>query len=216
MNAAQRREILAAYPDPSPPRRLYRRLRLARGGYDEIESLVPRDGLVVDLGCGEGLLAHVLARGAPGRRILAVDHDVRRVDRLDRSAAGLAIDAVCGSMLDVTLPVCDAVLLVDVLHYFDRATQESLIARAVAALRPGGVLILREPDAGLHLRMLWNRLHERLFTLLRFTRARIGAYRTSGAWAGLLSHVGLEGAEARRHRFFTLYADRIVTARKPS
>ena len=211
---AERREILAAYVDPAPVRGVYRRLRLARGGYDAIEALVPRDGQVVDLGCGEGLLAHVLARRSPARRVLAVDHDRARVERLRRSAAGRSIEAVVGSMVDVALPSCDAVLFVDVLHYFDRAQQEALIARAAAGLRPGGLLLLREPDAGLRLRMLWNRLHERLFTMLRFTRARIGAYRTAAAWRGLLAHAGLVDAAAARGSRFSLYADRIVTARR--
>ena len=125
MNAAERKAILGAYPDPAPLRRVYRRLRLARGGYDEIEALVPRGGLIVDLGCGEGLLAHLLVRRCATRRVLAVDHDARRVERVKRSADGLAIEAVCASMLDVPLPPCDAVLLVDVLHYFDRAKQEA-------------------------------------------------------------------------------------------
>lgn len=216
MTLAERREILNAYPDPAPVRRMYRRLRLARGGYDEIEALVPRDGVVIDLGCGEGLLAHVLARRAPGRRVLAVDHDAARVERVRRSAAGLSIEAVHASMLDVALPRCDAVLLVDVLHYFERAAQEALLARAVEALRPGGLLLLREPDAGLYVRMVWNRFHERLFTLLRFTRAHIGAYRTAGAWAGLLSHLGCADAAPGRHRFLSLYADRLVTGHRPS
>jgi len=212
----ERRAILCAYPDPSPLRRLYRRLRLARGGYDAIEALLPRDGLVVDLGCGEGLLAHVLARRAAGRSVLAIDHDGGRIARLSRSVAALSIVPRCASLVDVPLPTCDAVLLVDVLHYFDRAAQEAVVERAFAALRPGGTLLLREPDAALTLRMAWNRLHERLFTFLRFTRAHIGAYRTSGAWTTLLAHAGFVETTAHPVPGFGLYADRVVTGRKPS
>ena len=213
---AERREILASYPDPSPFRRLYRRLRLRRGGYDAIEGLVPRVGTVLDLGCGEGLLSQVLARRAPTRRVVAVDHDPRRVERVRRASKGLSIEAVDGSMTTVALPPADAILLVDVLHYFDRATQERLLEKAARALNPGGILVVREPDAALRVRMLWNRLHERLFTLLRITKGSIGAYRTSGAWAHLLGHVGLVEATPGKRGLLSPYADRVVTARRAS
>lgn len=213
---AERRAILAAYPDPSIVRGVYRRLRLSCAGYDAIEALVPRNGVVVDLGCGEGVLAHLLARRSSERSVIAIDHDARRVARLARSVSGPQIEARRASIVDAPLPTCDGVLLVDVLHYFERAEQESILARAFAALRPGGVLLLREPDAALGLRMLWNRFHERLFTLMRFTRANIGAYRTSGAWATLLTHAGFLDATTHHVARFGLYADRIVTGRKPS
>lgn len=211
---AERRAILGSFSDPAPLRRLYRWLRLRRGGYDAVEALVPRAGTILDLGCGEGLLAQVLARRAPARRVVALDHDRRRVERVRRAAAGLPIEAVEGSMTDVPLPAADAILLVDVLHYLDRANQERLLGRAAGALRPGGLLLLREPDAGQRIRMLWNRLHERLFTLLRVTKASIGAYRTAGAWAHLLAHVGLSDAAPGPRAVLSPYADRVVTARK--
>jgi SAM-dependent methyltransferase len=211
---AERREILASYPDPAPLRRVYRRLRLARGGYDAVEVLVPREGTVLDLGCGEGLLAQVLARRAPARRVVAVDHDARRVERLRRAVGSLSITAIEGSMTAVPLPPADAILFVDVLHYFDRTTQERLLEKAARALRPGGLLLLREPDAGMRVRMLWNRLHERLFTMLRITKASIGAYRTSGAWVHLLGHAGFVGATPGKRGLFSPYADRVVTAWK--
>ncbi len=214
MTRAERRALLARYPDPSPLRRVYRRLRLSRGGYDAIEARVPTAGLVVDLGAGEGLLAHLLVARAPRRVVLALDHDPRRADRLARSARDLPIEARAADFSSCGLPPCDAVLLVDVLHYLDRPAQERLLARARDALRPGGVLLLRDPDAGAGLAYAWNRLHERLFTFLHVTKASIGAYRTSAAWAALLAHVGFTRIEVAHRRRLSLYADRMVVARR--
>jgi hypothetical protein len=38
------------------------------------------------------------------------------------------------------------VTLIDVLHYYEPAKQDALLSRVVAALRPGGLLLIRETD----------------------------------------------------------------------
>ena len=148
MNRAAARAIRDAYPDPSPLHDVYRALRLAQGGYERIAALLPREGLVVDLGCGEGLLAHVLVARSPGLRVLAVDHDRARVEHMRASASGKPIEVEQGDLASFPIPPCDAVVLLDVMHYLDLRTQEALVVRAFEALRPGGTLLLRDPDAG--------------------------------------------------------------------
>ena len=213
MRRADARAILARYPDAVAGRRLYRRLRLARAGYDAIERLVPRAGVVVDLGAGEGLLAHVLVRAGPDRRVIAVDHHPGRVARLTASAKGLPLEARLGDFTTIELPPCDAVLLVDVLHYLDRARPGGAPPRrGRGRCVPAGCLLLRDPDAGAGWKFAWNRLHELAATTLGLTRATIGAYRTGGAWVALLADLGLADARAGRRRFLTPYADRVVTA----
>src|SRR5207247_7438035 len=88
--AIPRDEILALYRDRTPLRQLYRRLRLSCAGYEGLLRLVPPAGTIVDLGAGEGLLAHALAGAAEGkaRRVVAVDHDPARVARLRAAASG--------------------------------------------------------------------------------------------------------------------------------
>src|SRR5206468_1598501 len=132
-------------------------------------------GLVVDMGCGEGLLAHVLARFGPARRVLAVDHDEGRAERLRASAAGLPIEVLVADMGTLHLPSCDGIALIDVSHYLGAAAQEAVLHRAFESLRPGGVLVLRDPDRGA-LRFLPTAFHERFWTFFGLTRARIGRY----------------------------------------
>jgi 2-polyprenyl-3-methyl-5-hydroxy-6-metoxy-1,4-benzoquinol methylase len=205
--------IAARFPDGSPLRRLYRRLRLERAGYDAIEALVPARGTVLDLGCGEGLLAHVLAEG--GRSVVAIDHDAARVERARASVGGRSLRFVAADFTETSLPRADAVLLVDVLHYLQPAAQDALLARAVAALEPGGTLLLRDPAAGSGLRFLWSRVHERVATGLGLTRARLGCWRTADAWAAALSSAGLREVRALPPAVGTPHADRIVVGRSP-
>jgi SAM-dependent methyltransferase len=206
--------IADRYPGGSPAARAYRALRLRLGGLRRIAGLFPREGTIVDLGCGMGLLAHLLVEERPARRVLAVDHDPARVAQLAGSATGLAIEARCADMASVAIPPCAGVALVDVLHYLDADAQEALLARAAAALEPGGVLVLRDPDRAAFLRYRVARLHEAVALRSGFTKARHGHYRSGRAWAALLVRHGLE-AERLPLGWFSPYPDRVVVGRKP-
>jgi SAM-dependent methyltransferase len=202
-------DILARYRTGGLFPRVYRRLRLAFGGLRALAAELPAEGLVVDLGAGEGLLAHLCAdRGA---RVLAIDHDPARVARLEASAKDLAIEARCADFATFAIPPCDGAALVDVLHYLDAASQERLLDLAAASLRPGGVLVLRDPDASGGWRFRLARLHERLFLALGWTRATLGRFRPGEEWADLLRARGL-AADLRPLR--GIYADRVVIGRK--
>jgi len=212
---SRRRDILQAYPDRDPGRRLYRSLRLALGGYGEVVRRLPRHGLVVDLGAGEGLLAHVLVRSSPDLRVLAVDHDAARVERLQASARGLPIEAVAADFTTFPIPACDAVVLLDVLHYLPSDAQEAVLRRAASALRPGGTLLLRDPDAGAGARFAWNAFHESLATRLDATQARVSTYRTGRSWAVVAKVAGLANPRMERLASSSPYADRVVAAAAP-
>jgi len=209
------KDVLGRYEGGGPAARLYRWLRWRHGGFQALADLFPRTGLIVDLGCGIGLLAHALvARPGSGRRVLAVDHASARIEGLRQSAAGLPIKACVGTMEAVDLPACAGIALVDVLHYLDAEAQARLIERCREALGAGGVLVLRDPDAGAGARFALTRLHERIALGCGWTRARLGVYRSGAAWAALLRAHGLE-ADVRPLPAGRVYADRVVIGRAP-
>lgn len=204
--------------------RFYRSLRLRLGGLQDVAALFPDEGLVIDLGCGMGLLAHLLVQGRPARRVLAIDHDAGRIAMLDDSLSGgslsedttpsVQIETRVGDLATVPLPACSGIALIDVLHYLEPGPQEALLERAIAALEPGGVIVLRDPDAAAGLRYRAARLHEGLAVGLGWTQARIGAFRSGAAWAFLLRAHGLRAQLLPLPRF-SPYADRIVVGQKP-
>lgn len=197
------------YKDGGIGAHLYRWLRLDHGGLRALAAHFPREGRIVDLGSGAGLLAHVLVEDAPARQVLCVDHDAARLASLRASASGLPIEAVEADMASFDLPPCDGVALVDVLHYLDEAGQDALLARAAEALAPGGVLVLRDPDPDGGLRFDLTRTHEALATRLGLTHARVGHYRRGHEWSFLLRLLGLETQVLPLKRL-TPYSDRTV------
>jgi SAM-dependent methyltransferase len=106
------------------------------------------------------------------------------------------------------------VVLLDVLHYLPGPAQERLLARAAGVLRPGGLLLLRDPDPSAGLRFALAAAHERVFLRFGLTRGGRGRYRSGREWAGLLGELGLR-ADVRPLSPRSPYADRIVTGRRP-
>jgi hypothetical protein len=84
------------------------------------------------------------------------------------------------------------VLLLDVLHYLAAGEQERLLDRAVAALVPGGRLILREADAAGGAAFRRTRAAERLCAIGRGHFRQRFHFRTAGEWIERLRARGLD------------------------
>jgi SAM-dependent methyltransferase len=137
---------------------------------------------ILDLGCGQGLLAAWLRaaadcyqRGAWPERWPPppVPRSVRGIELKRRDVArarcglGEECDVVQGDIREVPFGGVDAVVILDVLHYLPEASQREVLQRARAALPAGGVLLLRvgDADAGLRFRVTcWS---DRLTLLFR-------------------------------------------------
>ena len=110
-----------------------------------LDGLVPRQGAVLDLGCGYGVVTHWLAQFTDTRTFLGVDYDDDKIRVARRTAPQHPrIRFQTGDILDWEYPACDTILLLDVLHYWTPAKQQLILDRARRALRPGGRLILRD------------------------------------------------------------------------
>ncbi len=108
-----------------------------------------RSGLVVDLGCGSGILAERLVRA--GYAVLGVDLSASMLQLARRKAPQALF--VRGSLLRVKLPACEAVISIgECLNYtFDRNSNTSIarfFRRVYGALRPGGVLVFDIAEPG--------------------------------------------------------------------
>jgi uncharacterized protein (DUF2062 family) len=129
--------------------------------------LTPRDGsgageslVLLDIGCGQGLMLALLAEarhdrrggtwaGAPPPvfdRMIGVETRPR-VAAIARDALREDAEVITLDARDSRLPEADVILLFDVLHLMSGPDQERLLAAVKAALRPGGVIVIREADA---------------------------------------------------------------------
>lgn len=106
-----------------------------------LEPVRARGGLVLELGCGSGLLTRYLVDA--GHRVVATDASPAMLDLARESAPG-AEEIGLLVLPDDDLPECDALVSIGhVLSYLpdEQALERALLA-AGRALRPGGVLVL--------------------------------------------------------------------------
>lgn len=113
--------------------------------FTHLDSVVPRSGTILDLGCGYGVVTNWLAQYTDTRRFIGLDYDAEKIRIAKRTAPHHdRIEFREADILAADYPPCDTVLLLDVLHYWVPEKQEQILRKARAALRPGGRLILRD------------------------------------------------------------------------
>jgi SAM-dependent methyltransferase len=170
-----------------------------------VHGLIAPGSRVLDIGCGQGLLASLLgaaqdaARGgrwpdgwapAPADvRLTGIELSEREVARA-RDALGDGAEFVCGDMRNVAFPPADTIVILDVLHYVDRHEQDAVLARARTALGDSGTLLLRVGDAASRRRFVTSQWVDRVVFVLRGCRARPQPGRAVADWIAHLVGLG--------------------------
>lgn len=116
--------------------------------YRVFDNLIPKDATITDIGCGYGPLCFMLSMYSPKRTILGIDYDEEKIAVANNSFLKNGnIKFVCANAAEYEIPYSDVFILNDVLHYMSIDTQEALIQKCIAALNPGGKIIIRDGDA---------------------------------------------------------------------
>lgn len=114
---------------------------VAAGILKLLEPIRGRSGLVVEVGCGSGLLTRHLVEA--GHRVIATDASPAMLELAQETAPGVEEFAQL-VLPDEEIPRCDAIVAVG--HPFNYLPDEESIDRAFVAaaeaLRPGGVLAI--------------------------------------------------------------------------
>ena len=134
--------------------------------FQTLDSIVPK-GLILDLGCGYGVASHWLNYCRDTRIFVGVDYDEDKIRIAKQSAIEMPrVRFELQNVLEWDYPQCDAILLLDVLHYWLPEKQQLILNKARKALRPGGRLILRDAaraDSLAHQHVaLWERIATRI------------------------------------------------------
>jgi SAM-dependent methyltransferase len=171
------------------------------------QGLIAPRAHVLDIGCGQGLLASLLRAcsllAQQGRwpshwaaaplavRVTGIELVPRDVERA-RASLGNAAEFVCGDMRHTPFPQADTVVILDVLHYISLPEQNEVLARVRRVLPAGGSLLLRVGDAAARRGFLLSQWADGLVAWVRGRRARPQAGRTLPEWTAQLESLGFE------------------------
>jgi short-subunit dehydrogenase/SAM-dependent methyltransferase/dTDP-4-dehydrorhamnose reductase len=113
----------------------------------DLDARLPADGVILDLGCGEGILTNLVGEIRPDCRVIGIDRDFARLE-LAKLNAGPNVSFKCGDIfsLDIKMQDVSAVIMNDVVHHQPYDRHQALIALALQIIRPGGMLVLKEVD----------------------------------------------------------------------
>lgn len=141
--------------------------------YAAVAALVAGSGAgVLDVGCGLGLLGFYLRECGFRGAYLGVDLDGAKIAEARRVAQAHYPDLVFEDGNATALPAFSGqVVVLDVLHYLDRADQQALLREAAARVAPGAALMVRNVLRERSWRFYATVLEERLIYAIRWMRS---------------------------------------------
>jgi 2-polyprenyl-6-hydroxyphenyl methylase/3-demethylubiquinone-9 3-methyltransferase len=182
--------VIRAYDDPIVRAYCWGRFWILRQRFlDEIGQYLPRQGRVLDLGCGFGLFSLYYASVRPGLRVEGLDLNPRRIAMARAAAARLGLPNVryeVGNATDFRGGgALDAVYMLDIVHHIPPETVRPLFEQVAKCLPPGGRLLVKDVDA----QPAWKRWFTHALDRLMDPRAPV-RYWAADELQGLLEEVG--------------------------
>jgi 2-polyprenyl-3-methyl-5-hydroxy-6-metoxy-1,4-benzoquinol methylase len=162
MAGATMRDVLRLYVKQPLFVRWFVRLRHLLCPLEALEGLVPREGKILDVGCGHGLFTNYLALKAPARSLLGVDPAPAKIQVAKTTEARVPnARYLLGSIADIPEDSrFDVITIVDVLYLLPEIEQKKILETCHRLLADSGVLVLKTHDTRPWWRYWWTCFQE--------------------------------------------------------
>jgi len=135
--------------------------------YEPFHELLPREGKMLDIGCGYGFMSYMLHFAARGRHITGIDYDEEKTETANNCFSKDAnISFKFADVLNFPFEDYDAIIIADMLHYLEPMQQREIIEKCIRHLNAGGILIIRDGNKELEEKHKGTRLTEFFSTKL--------------------------------------------------
>jgi uncharacterized protein len=155
-------QLLYNYLYKGPVLEWYMRIKVRmEKNYTLFNELVPRQGNILDIGCGYGFISYMLHFVSPERQITGIDYDEQKIATASHCfSKNEKINFVFADVLEYPFEKYDAIIMSDILHYLQPAEQKMVIEKCIHHLNPAGTIIIRDGNKDLEKRHKGTKLTE--------------------------------------------------------
>ncbi len=162
-------EILNLYKKQSLQIKLYFGIRsIGFSCLSLIEKYIPKQGKIVDLGCGYGFVDNLFYQLSPGRKIYAYDLIENRLTIGKLIDKEKKIKFIKANILNFKQAKCDAIFMIDVFCYLNNDKKSNLLKKCYNSLNSTGILIINDFSTKPKIKYLLLVVQEFLINNIRF------------------------------------------------
>lgn len=142
--------------------------------YKQFNALLPKEGKILDLGCGYGFMSYMLQFTSPQRQITGVDYDEEKIATANHCfSKNENLHFIYQDITKIGFEQYEGIVISDVLHYLQPAEQRMILEKCIQHLQPGGVLVVRDGDKDIAKKHRGTKLTEFFSTkLLHFNKTK--------------------------------------------
>lgn len=149
------------------------RLKFILWPLKQIDAALPQQGLIIDLGCGDGTVAAYLAGQSSNRRVIGLDTNSSKLKSATYRYHHLTnLSFKSQNILKANLKSAAACLLSDVLHHLSLQDQSALLKHLSQHLPSGSICLIKEIN---HASVIRSKL-SRLWDWLLYPQDKINYY----------------------------------------
>ncbi|MDQ2773175.1 MAG: 1-acyl-sn-glycerol-3-phosphate acyltransferase [Bacteroidota bacterium] len=141
-----RNRLIGNYLYKGPVLEWYAKVKVKlENNYRLFDELLPRRGRILDVGCGYGFMANMLALTSQERTVRGLDYDDNKTTVAAHGYVnGPNVAFAAGNALTTEFGPQEAIILSDVLHYLQPEGQVALLQKCAVSLTENGVLVIRD------------------------------------------------------------------------
>ena len=138
--------------------RVYVLLRWIMCPFERMEKYIPKKGMVVDVGCGEGIFSIYLAMISSKRKVIGIDIESRRLSLAKRSSSDLENIEFKNISATQLTDKCQGIIISDSFHHFGKEDQLTFLKICSKILTKNGILVIKEINKSDFVRSRLSRL----------------------------------------------------------
>ncbi|MFC1546622.1 class I SAM-dependent methyltransferase [bacterium] len=161
--------------------------------YEYVEQFVPKQGNIIDIGCGWGMFSNLLALSSSERNVYGIDLDSLKIGwakKTIKDRDNIKFDVQ--DLKTIKLDKINSIVIWDVLHHLEEETQFSVLEECYKKLSVGGKFILKENDV-VPLWKYWASHFVEMIALgFNITMSKKILFRSRKEWKKLLEKYGFK------------------------